>query len=180
MFPISQIRMSTSTAYPPAMSASPPQVPSTTTFATAPSLVARGEAALTTPYVYPPECENSLFLNYTSQSSAWESYGLRGEGFLYVDREWDRSPGKPNPAARWEKCQPPGRTVGYAQESNDPFFSSRASVYRGAVCPSGWHAFGVGRTSKSWGTKYSDQFPSTWSTANCCKRWLLFTLLLKL
>ena len=159
--------MSTTTNLPPVSSAIPLQVATPTTFATAPSLVARGEAALTTPYAYPPECENVF--SFTTKSSSWESYGMRHEGFLYVDMEWHR-PGQYNYDARWQKCQPPGRTWGYAEEKDSAFYSDRMSVYRGAVCPSGWHAFGMGMTTTSLETKYSGTVPSTWSTANCCKR----------
>lgn len=131
-------------------SASAAPIAAPTTFATAASIVVRNEVALTTPYVFPPGCENVYELS-TGKTFTHAGASIQ-ETFLYVD----------NKAEAWKSCQPPGLRKQY-----NPY--NYASNYRKAVCPQSWVAWEVGMSSYTGGdTEWVG--PKTWNTAHCCKR----------
>lgn len=135
-------------ASPPITSATAaPPLPTPTTFVTAPSLVARGVATLITAHVFPPNCTPQLLIS----DNVYNSGPMIIETFLYQNR-----------TDQYTSCQPPGLTVAfhYIRPSN--------TVYRGTVCPSGWHGFQLGERS-TWSQSTG---PSTWSTALCCKSYV--------
>lgn len=126
-------------------------IPSPTLPVEAPFLVKRADHALTTPYVFPPECT----FKYEMESRTRQLVGHFGnvkETILYIDIDANK---------HWQTCQPTGSTVGYLAGGG-----AAPSVYRGAVCPSGWRAFDVGMASQD--TGYIGV--QTWSTAKCCQK----------
>lgn len=132
------------TASPTTITVSP--VPASSSFTTPPP-------ALTTPYVFPPEC--TRVYNLRSANSTYQSFAQLSETFLYVQTE----------QAHYQSCQPPGST---SREGHD------GRAYSAAVCPSGWMAWSVGLKSRF--SRYSgaevagNEVSSTWSSAYCCER----------
>ena len=127
-------------------------MPSPTLPVEAPSLVKRADHALTTPYIFPSQCTFKYEMMSTSRNFVG-AFGEVRETILYIDID----------AKHWQTCQPTGSTVGYLSGGG-----AASSVYRGAVCPSGWRAFNVGMASQQ-GTGYIGGV-QTWSTAKCCQK----------
>ena len=141
--------------------------PSPTISVTAPSLARRADHALTTAYVFPPECTFNYGLTSLTAAIS-DSFGHAEETFLYCPIDGNDL---------WSSCQPTGAVQGY--QNGGGLHVAPASVYRGAVCPSGWVAFEVGMGSRTPTTTvfpkgkagyYKTLAPVTWSTARCCKR----------
>lgn len=126
------------------------QMASPTSFVTATSIVRRANAAMITPYVFPPECTFEYEMT-VGKGNYVDSWGIKEETYLYIDITYK---------THWRTCQPTGATKGYISQS-------AASVFRGAVCPKGWMAFDVGLATQRPSKSASLQM---WSTAQCCKR----------
>ena len=133
------------------------QMPSPTLSPSVPSLVKRAENPLTTPYVFPPECTFNYAMT-SSTSAISDDFGRAEETFLYMEMYKNE---------HFSSCQPTGAVEGYDKQYGR---LKALSVYRGAVCPSGWMAFDVGLASHTLETSRKTLPPETWSTARCCKR----------
>ena len=151
----------------PPVTASPGEVKSTATLPTptlppsSPSLLKRADHALTTPYVFPPECTLTYNLTSAGTDIAGFGFGIITETFLAH-----------NPDSHWSSCQPTGAVPGY-KEKFGLGLKKASLVFQGAVCPSGWKAFEVGLASTTFSEGFKVLSSSTWSTANCCKRFVL-------
>lgn len=162
----------------PQVTASPGEVksaaplPSPTLPPSAPSLVKRAGHALTTPYVFPPEC--ALTYKMTSKTGFIASEDYYGAGYGKVEEEYLWHDMRNN--QHWSSCQPTGEVTGYNKKVG---YQTASSVFRGAVCPSGWMAFEVGLASHTlttpiYGKGYATLPAETWSTAHCCRRFVLY------
>lgn len=132
------------------------QMPSPTLSPSGPSLIGRTDKSLTTPYVFPPDCAFNYAMK-SSSSGISGDFGQVEETFLYLNIYQNE---------HFSSCQPAGAVIGYGRQ----YGPMQASVYRGAVCPSGWIAFDVGLESHTLKTSGKTLPAETWSTARCCKR----------